>query len=101
MVSDATSAGLGGLQTATQKLADSANNVAQFASQVGRTPELSRAVQQQTGPKGLKDPIEREAPVDLSKERIDQVRAQVAAEASLRVIEAENEIKGRLVDLTA
>jgi len=101
MVSDATSAGLGGLQTATQKLADSADNVAKFASQAGRTPELNRAVQQQTGPKSLKDPNEKEALVDLSKERVDQVRAQVAAEASLRVIEADAETKGRIVDLTA
>jgi len=50
MVSDATSAGLGGLQTATQKLADSADNVAKFASQAGRTPELNQqADQRQVG----------------------------------------------------
>ncbi len=101
MISDAASAGLAGLNAATRRLETSAHNVANLNTQDFRPLEVRQAVDASERPQVVVERSKDARPVELAGEIIEQIRARVGAQASLRVIEADLELKGMLVDLEA
>lgn len=100
MISDAASAGLAGINSATQRIGASAHNVANLNTQDFRPLEVRQAVDATDRPRATVERSKEAREVDLTREIVDQLRARIDFEASLRVIEADLETKGMLLDMT-
>ncbi len=98
---DGLSAALSGIHSAERRVAASAHNVANL-----QTEDLRplRATQSTAPGGGSQVHVHQEAearPVHLARELALQMLAGVQFQASLRVLEVEGDLRGRLVDLRA
>ena len=104
MIPNATESGLAGLNAAFKRLETSADAVARSAARDPNTVQTAQAAPEVGRPEAnaerTRDARDRRE-VDLSREAIEQIRARTDGQASLRVIEADLEMKGSLLDLTA
>jgi hypothetical protein len=96
---DAISAALSGVRAAGVRLRASAHSVANLLTDDFH-PE--RVVQSAEAQGGVSTRVERSpvpAEVDLASELVDQQLASLQARASLRVLEVESDLLGRVLDL--
>ncbi len=98
---DAFSAALSGLGSSTTRQAVSAHNVANLLTEDFRPLRTEQAERQGGGSEARVSQAEDPAPVELSHEIVEQIRARVQFEASLGVLRTSSELTGQLVDLLA
>jgi flagellar hook protein FlgE len=101
MAIDGIGAALSGIDAAHTRVRNSAHNVANLTTEEFHNLR-TRQVEQPGG--GVRAETVRDAeprPVDLARERVDQILARVQAQASQRALETQLELTGSLVDLEA
>lgn len=98
---DAFSAALSGLESSATRHAVSAHNVANLTSEDFRPLRAQQSEREGGGSQTTVRQADDPAPVELSHEVVEQIRARVQFEASLGVLRTTSELTGQLVDLLA
>ena len=99
--SNATSIGLSGLTAAMARLNSSAHNIANVLTEDFRPLRTTQAERAEGGVDAHTEQLTEPRAVDLAQEFVEQIRAQVAARASLRAIDTSLDVLGFLLDETA
>ena len=92
---------LSGIQSAHARIGVSAHNLANLGTEEFK-PLYARQISRSEGGSEVhlqQDPNPRD--VDVARELVDQMLASHQAEASARVVETVNELKGTIIDMVA
>ncbi|MCG8589754.1 MAG: flagellar basal body rod protein [Proteobacteria bacterium] len=98
---DAVSISLSGMSAATTRLANSAHNVAISLVEEPRPLRTDQVTLSGGGTAAITSRAETPEPIRLDREIVEQIRAGHGFRASLRVLDAELDRRGQLLDLLA
>jgi flagellar basal body rod protein FlgG len=99
MLLDALSAAVSGVRAAGARLRSSAHNVANLLTEDFHPERVVQAAEAQGGVNTRVERSPAPAEVDLAAELVEQQRAALAGKASLRVIDVQLDLLGRVIDL--
>ncbi|MBK7951070.1 MAG: flagellar basal body rod protein [Deltaproteobacteria bacterium] len=92
---------LSGMRSASTRIAVSAHNVANLLTDGFRPQRATQSAQASGGSQALVSTADQPEAVDLDREIVGQIEAKTQFKASLRVLGAEAEMRGSLLDILA
>lgn len=92
---------LSGMQSASTRMAVSAHNVANLLTEGFRPQRATQTAQASGGSQATVSTASQPESVDLAREFVGQIEAKTQFKASARVLAAEAEMRGSLLDIFA